>query len=236
MGKKVPMRQFVEFLYEFERNQIMGSCEESFDSNADISLNSLKANVADLNFQIDLPISTPILLEELYKMLTEDSSDKRYYESLSSEEEYEKKVEKSPKDVQLWIEYAISQIPQLTRDSLELRSSNNLHKLLNVLSKALKNNRFSASLWNLYMEFYVRRGKEKDIRRMFDQAIGFLKNDMGFSWRYYVWEKDLPGKKKILNHMLTHLVQGMFLAHNTKIRREIHKIYLMFWFSLSSLL
>ena len=52
------------------------------------------------------------------------------------------------------------------------------------------------------MEFYVRRGKENDVRRLFEQALGFLNQDVDFCWRYYSWEKEIQGKKKILNIML----------------------------------
>lgn len=230
------MKEFIEFLYDFERNQIGGEHTDSFDDNVDVSLESVKSNLLDnpLDIQIDLPTSMPILLQGLYKMLSEEASDKRYYEGLPSEVEFEKRLDKSPHDVQLWIDYAISQLPPLSLHSLELKSSNNLHKLLNVLSKALKHNRFSASLWNLYMEFYVRRGKEKDIRRMFDQALGFLKNDIDFCWRYYSWEKEMTGRRNILNLMLSQLVQGNINSY-TKITGEIHTICSMSSFSWCSL-
>lgn len=191
----------------------MGSADDFMDAeNEDADISVVLADQAKQDYQIKSPLSTPVLLKGLFKILTEEPNEKRYYETLPSEEEFETKLEKSPKDVELWIEYAISQLPPLTFASLELRSSNNLHKTLNVLSRALKNNRFSPSLWNFYMEFYVRRGKENDIRRMFDQALGFLKNDMDFCWRYYTWESEYLGKRKILNHMLVELVQGIFFS------------------------
>lgn len=207
----ISIREIIELLYEFEKIQIINSFEEAGEEDKienSVSKESILAELEKSDFQIKPPLSCPIMLDGLLKIITEEPPEKRYYEVLPSEEEFERKLEKSPKDINLWIEYGIFELPALNFDSLELRTSNNLHKTLNVLSRALKNDRYSSSLWNFYMEFYVRRGKEKDIRRMFEQALGFLNDDFDFCWRYYTWETEVAGRRKILSHMLTLLAQG----------------------------
>ncbi|KAJ3407684.1 Zinc finger C3H1 domain-containing protein, partial [Chytridiales sp. JEL 0842] len=123
----------------------------------------------------------PILLQGLQKLVSgEEVKSGRYYEASFSDEEYEIILKKDVSNVTVWINYAADNLPEdLTMDTLN-KPSNNLNKSLNILSKALEKNRSSEELWNFFLELYVRRGSDTDVREVFEEAIGFLprKNDI----------------------------------------------------------
>ena len=206
------VRALAQFVYGYESNLLFSKGPISVPG----SPRSKKSTLIATDLETDAtgfksPIAYPIRLEGLQQRVNgEDHNQSRYYETASSSTEAEKALAKSPKNVSGWIDYAVSGLPALNYASLDAHSSN-VHKSLNALSQALHSNRFSSPLWHFYLELYVRRGKQDDIRRLFRQAIGFLPNDMDLWWRFYCWEKVFSSKKEILHDMLKELVKGISL-------------------------
>ncbi|KAI9355425.1 hypothetical protein DFJ73DRAFT_279440 [Zopfochytrium polystomum] len=138
-----------------------------------------------------IPPNHRILLRGLSKLLRgEEVQSGRYYEVTSTDDEYEGLLKKSPDNIGLWVNYAAASLPSpLTTESLT-KMSTNLNKALHILSRALQFNRDSETLWNFYLELFVRRGAVREIREVFEQAIGFLPLSADLWWRYLVWEED----------------------------------------------
>ena len=111
------MRGIVEFLYEFEREKIFSSV--SSDQNDDFSIAHVLSELKKTDFDFNPPLSCPILLEGLMKLITGEQYDRRYFDVFASDEEFEKKLGKCPSDVNLWINYAIAVLPQLSLYTLE---------------------------------------------------------------------------------------------------------------------
>jgi tetratricopeptide (TPR) repeat protein len=209
--EQISPQKVIKFLYDFERvclvqNAILKEENEDDQDETEEILSSKTQAKADAALR--LPHKYSIKLQGLQKMLRGKADDaSRYYDSQTTESEFEAIVKKNPSDTQTWLKYAISLLPKLTHESLE-KESNNLHKSLNILSRALRLNRFSFQLWYLYMELYIWRGKPEHVRKIFQQALAFIPNDLDIWWRYLTWESDNKAKKEILGKLMVEALKN----------------------------
>ena len=208
----VSFHKVITFLYDFEkmcRIQSLSTFHENDDDDEDETEEALSVkSQAKADAALKLPPKYSIKIQGLQKMLRGKSEDTaRYYDSQTTESEFESIIKKNPSDTQSWLKYAISLLPKLTQESLE-KESNNLHKSLNILSRALRLNRFSFQLWYLYTELYVWRGKPEHVRKIFKQALAFIPNDLDIWWRYYSWEAEHKFKKELLGKLMIELLKN----------------------------
>lgn len=211
-------KEIIQFIYSFERgNSLRSSPHSVFLETDKVSTknDTPERPKVDLNPEtaFKAPLSFPIKIEGLQKLvLGDDTSVTRYYDSPPTAETFEEMVKKTPTNTAAWLNYAIFMLPSdLSYETLEKKSTN-VHKTLNILSRALRLNRFSYQLWYLYMEIYSRRGKEEDIRRLFKQALSFIPNDLELWWRFYTWETTFVAKREILDQMLIELTRNHLLT------------------------
>ncbi|KAJ3326776.1 Zinc finger C3H1 domain-containing protein, partial [Blyttiomyces sp. JEL0837] len=165
--------------------------------------------VFEVDYSTLIHANQPVLIEGLRKLLHgEEVKQGRYYLQSFSEEEYEEIVAKEPNNVQIWVNFATHVLPpSFSFETLEQRQSPNLNKSLNILSRALEFNKESAILWNMYLELYVRRGKEDQIVGMFEHSLGWVKDTRSILWRYFVWKGGPEHKEILLKRMLTVFVE-----------------------------
>ncbi|TPX71389.1 hypothetical protein SpCBS45565_g01178 [Spizellomyces sp. 'palustris'] len=155
-----------------------------------------------------LPPRVPVLISGIQKNANgENLKSGRYFQASISEEDSEMLVARSPRTVENWVNYAIEALPDLTNNELE-KSSGNLNKVLNILSRALQANRSSEVLWEFYLELFCRRGKEEDVRESFEQALQFLPKSLQLGWRWFLWETASARKEAVLKRMINALISG----------------------------
>ncbi|TPX59149.1 hypothetical protein PhCBS80983_g02652 [Powellomyces hirtus] len=159
----------------------------------------------------------PVLIDGLRKILDKDQTRLgRYFQESRSEQELEEVVIKHPRNAEAWIEYAAATIPaDLTYEDIS-KTSTQLNKPLNVLSRALQANRKSEAIWDFYLEIYCRCGSESDTRETFQQAVHFVPVGITLWWRWYLWETDRKAKAAVVEKMAI-----SFLMDRASTKRDV---------------
>lgn len=121
----------------------------------------------------------------------------RYFQSLSNIADFEESVLHKPNEPQLWINYA-SHLYSINAGST-----------LQILARGLENNRTSTELWMFYCELYLKVECDESVRRVFNQATGFV-NDITLWWRWLTWERSSSMKLDILEKMYHMVCKGVF--------------------------
>ncbi|KAJ3180998.1 Zinc finger C3H1 domain-containing protein [Geranomyces variabilis] len=155
-----------------------------------------------------LPPATPILVSGVRAIIDKDKpKHARYYQSgVLSEEDLQAAALADPKSVSAWVEYAVSVLPANLALNDLAPGTPLLDKPLNVLSRALQENRDSEELWSFYMELYGRVGTCADARESFEQAVRFVKSGWSLWWRWCLWEKETAAKIEVMQKMVAAIV------------------------------
>lgn len=152
--------------------------------------------------QEDLPTTeTPEkVLTELEAILaSEQLKRSRYYQASQTEEDYERTVKERPQDVNVWIAYAISVLPSLKYEDYENMQAAKLDRALNILARALAQNRLEEKIWTLYLELYNRRVSYD--RKRVEEALTYLPFSLAIWWKWVSWESS-ERKEEVLLAML----------------------------------
>ncbi|KAI8052223.1 hypothetical protein BDF22DRAFT_511211 [Syncephalis plumigaleata] len=162
-----------------------------------------------------LPILPPIQLAMLQNAMTNQNSNKsnkqdgkdgstsnRYYsQEQYTTEQYESMVTQHPDRIDLWIAYAQHLLPSpLTMDILRAPGTQ-LDDTLRILSRALSVCPASEALWNMYLEFMMRRGDIGAVQNLIEHALRYTSMAWCIRWRHYLWEEGSNKKHAILGDM-----------------------------------
>ncbi|KAI9326409.1 hypothetical protein BDR26DRAFT_135396 [Obelidium mucronatum] len=151
-----------------------------------------------------IPPSQAIFLQGLQSAVDgEKPKVERYYDIPLAAQDYESMIARDPTNIHLRIEYAASLLPSGPLSTKELlKTHKGISEAINILGEALQANRESEDLWICYLELYMKRAGEEDVRDMFEQGIGFLPGSLVLWWRYFVWEIEFERKEKVGRRML----------------------------------
>ncbi|KAJ3163577.1 Zinc finger C3H1 domain-containing protein [Geranomyces michiganensis] len=159
-----------------------------------------------------LPPAEPILVNGLRALIDKEKpKHARYYKSgVLSEDDLQAAALANPKNVSAWVEYAVSVLPANLALNDLAPGTPLLNKPLNVLSRALQENRDAEELWAFYMELYGRVGTRSDARETFEQAVRFVKGGWTMWWRWCSWEKEVAAKIDIMHKMVAAILAGSY--------------------------
>ncbi|KAJ3066826.1 Zinc finger C3H1 domain-containing protein [Podochytrium sp. JEL0797] len=166
------------------------------------------------------PLSQVASLQGLDDLLTGAKKSKfvRIHEAPLDEQRYKDLIALEPLNVERRIQYAESLLP----DSMSLKELLRTHKgitpCVNVLAEALPTNRDSEDLWLMYVELYMKRAGDQDVRDIFEQGVAFVPESLALWWRYFVWETAFEAKEKVLKRMLDKFGGGECAAMDALVR------------------
>ncbi|KAJ3114317.1 Zinc finger C3H1 domain-containing protein [Physocladia obscura] len=150
-----------------------------------------------------LPTNQPIFLKGIQRVCDgEKAKFERYFEIPLEESEHKAMIERDPKNVSLRISYAHSLLPSMLSAKEFRKTNKDIVACIDVLVEAVEQINNSEELWMFYIELYMRRAKDDDVRDIFEQGLGFIPNCVAFWWRFFLWEIDVDAKETLLKRML----------------------------------
>ncbi|XP_071623031.1 zinc finger C3H1 domain-containing protein isoform X2 [Heliangelus exortis] len=128
--------------------------------------------------------------------------DVRYFTSETDDiSNLEASVQENPCDVQLWIKLAYKYLNQNEGSSSEC-----LDSTLNVLARALENNKENPEIWCHYLRLFSKRGTKEEIQEMCETAVEYAPSYQIW-WTFLNLENSFDGKDYVCGRMLQFLVE-----------------------------
>ncbi|XP_075284057.1 zinc finger C3H1 domain-containing protein isoform X1 [Opisthocomus hoazin] len=129
--------------------------------------------------------------------------DVRYFTSETDDiSNLEASVQENPCDVQLWIKLAYKYLNQSEGSSSEC-----LDSTLNVLARALENNKENPEIWCHYLRLFSKRGTKEEIQEMCETAVEYAPSYQIW-WTFLNLENSFDGKDYVCGRMLQFLMEG----------------------------
>ncbi|XP_031794834.1 zinc finger C3H1 domain-containing protein isoform X2 [Sarcophilus harrisii] len=114
----------------------------------------------------------------------------------------EASVLENPSDVQLWIKLAYKYLNQNEGSSSEC-----LDAALNVLARALENNKENSEIWCHYLRLFSKRGTKEEVQEMCETAVEYAPNYQIW-WTFLNLETTFDGKDYVCGRMLQFLMEA----------------------------
>ncbi|NXP07280.1 ZC3H1 protein, partial [Thinocorus orbignyianus] len=128
--------------------------------------------------------------------------DVRYFTSETDDiSNLEASVQENPRDVQLWIKLAYKYLNQNEGSSSEC-----LDSTLNVLARALENNKENPEIWCHYLKLFSKRGTKEEIQEMCETAVEYAPSYQIW-WTFLNLENSFDGKDYVCGRMLQFLME-----------------------------
>ncbi|XP_023794734.1 zinc finger C3H1 domain-containing protein [Cyanistes caeruleus] len=128
--------------------------------------------------------------------------DVRYFTSETDDiSNLEASVQENPCDVQLWIKLAYKYLNQNEGSSSEC-----LDSTLNVLARALENNKENPEIWCHYLRLFSKRGTKEEIQEMCETAVAYAPSYQIW-WTFLNLENSFDGKDYVCGRMLQFLME-----------------------------
>ncbi|KAM6146253.1 LOW QUALITY PROTEIN: zinc finger C3H1 domain-containing protein [Phoenicopterus ruber ruber] len=127
--------------------------------------------------------------------------DVRYFTSETDDISMEASVQENPCDVQLWIKLAYKYLNQNEGSSSEC-----LDSTLNVLARALENNKENPEIWCHYLRLFSKRGTKEEIQEMCETAVEYAPSYQIW-WTFLNLENSYDGKDYVCGRMLQFLME-----------------------------
>ncbi|XP_068791766.1 zinc finger C3H1 domain-containing protein isoform X2 [Struthio camelus] len=129
--------------------------------------------------------------------------DVRYFTSETDDiSNLEASVQENPCDVQLWIKLAYKYLNQNEGSSSEC-----LDSALNVLARALENNKENPEIWCHYLRLFSKRGTKEEMQEMCETAVEYAPSYQIW-WTFLNLENSFDGKDYVCGRMLQFLTEG----------------------------
>uniref|UniRef100_H2ZZS1 Zinc finger C3H1-type containing n=1 Tax=Latimeria chalumnae TaxID=7897 RepID=H2ZZS1_LATCH len=129
--------------------------------------------------------------------------DVRYFTNETDEiSNLEGSVDENPRDAQLWIKLAYKYLNQK-----EGSSSERLDSALNVLARALEDNRENSEIWCHYLNLFSKRGTKEEIQEMCETAVEYAPSYQVW-WTFLNLETSFDGKDYVCSRMLQSLMEA----------------------------
>ncbi|XP_075602900.1 zinc finger C3H1 domain-containing protein isoform X2 [Balearica regulorum gibbericeps] len=129
--------------------------------------------------------------------------DVRYFTSETDDiSNLEASVQENPCDVQLWIKLAYKYLNQNEGSSSEC-----LDSTLNVLARALENNKENPEIWCHYLRLFSKRGTKEEIQEMCETAVEYAPSYQIW-WTFLNLENSFEGKDYVCGRMLQFLMEA----------------------------
>ncbi|XP_075713071.1 zinc finger C3H1 domain-containing protein isoform X2 [Rhinoderma darwinii] len=130
------------------------------------------------------------------------SDDVRYFTNETDDiSNLEASVLENPQDIQLWIKLAYRCLSQN-----EGTLSECLDSALNILSRALEQNRDNPEIWSHYLKLFSQRGSRDEIQEMCEIAVEYAPSYQTW-WTFLTLENSFDGKDQVCSRTLQYLVQ-----------------------------
>ncbi|XP_053924089.1 zinc finger C3H1 domain-containing protein isoform X3 [Cuculus canorus] len=128
--------------------------------------------------------------------------DVRYFTSETDDiANLEASVQENPCNVQLWIKLAYKYLNQNEGSSSEC-----LDSTLNVLARALENNKENPEIWCHYLRLFSKRGTKEEIQEMCETAVEYAPCYQIW-WTFLNLENSFDGKDYVCGRMLQFLME-----------------------------
>ncbi|XP_051467158.1 zinc finger C3H1 domain-containing protein isoform X4 [Apus apus] len=128
--------------------------------------------------------------------------DVRYFTSETDDiSNLEASVQENPCDVQLWIKLAYKYLNQNEGSSSEC-----LDSTLNVLARALENNKENPEIWCHYLRLFSKRGTKEEIQEMCETAVEYAPSYQIW-WTFLNLENSFDAKDYVCGRMLQFLME-----------------------------
>uniref|UniRef100_A0A8C5U543 Zinc finger C3H1-type containing n=1 Tax=Malurus cyaneus samueli TaxID=2593467 RepID=A0A8C5U543_9PASS len=128
--------------------------------------------------------------------------DVRYFTSETDDiSNLEASVQENPCNVQLWIKLAYKYLNQNEGSSSEC-----LDSTLNVLARALENNKENPEIWCHYLRLFSKRGTKEEIQEMCETAVEYAPSYQIW-WTFLNLENSFDGKDYVCGRMLQFLTE-----------------------------
>ncbi|XP_043349284.1 zinc finger C3H1 domain-containing protein isoform X2 [Dermochelys coriacea] len=114
----------------------------------------------------------------------------------------EASVLENPCDVQLWIKLAYKYLSQNEGSSSEC-----LDSALNVLARALENNKENPEIWCHYLKLFSKRGTKEEVQEMCETAVEYAPTYQIW-WTFLNLENSFDGKDYVCGRMLQFLMES----------------------------
>uniref|UniRef100_A0A7M4EI30 Zinc finger C3H1-type containing n=1 Tax=Crocodylus porosus TaxID=8502 RepID=A0A7M4EI30_CROPO len=113
----------------------------------------------------------------------------------------EASVLENPCDVQLWVKLAYKYLNQSEGSSSEC-----LDSALNVLARALENNKENPEIWCHYLKLFSKRGTKEEVQEMCETAVEYAPTYQIW-WTFLSLETSFDGKDYVCGRMLQFLME-----------------------------
>nr|XP_056703287.1 zinc finger C3H1 domain-containing protein isoform X4 [Euleptes europaea] len=124
----------------------------------------------------------------------------------------EASVLENPCDVQLWIKLAYKYLNQNEGSSSEC-----LDSALNVLARALENNKENSEIWCHYLKLFSKRGTKEEVQEMCETAVEYAPS-YKIWWSFLDLENSFDGKDYVCGRMLQFLMETPKCEENFDLR------------------
>ncbi|XP_048356158.1 zinc finger C3H1 domain-containing protein isoform X1 [Sphaerodactylus townsendi] len=124
----------------------------------------------------------------------------------------EASVLENPCDVQLWIKLAYKYLNQNEGPSSEC-----LDSALNVLARALENNKENSEIWCHYLKLFSNRGTKEEVQEMCETAVEYAPS-YKIWWTFLDLENSFDGKDYVCRRMLQFLMETPKCEENSDLR------------------
>ncbi|XP_020660331.3 zinc finger C3H1 domain-containing protein isoform X1 [Pogona vitticeps] len=145
-------------------------------------------------------IESKINIPALDAVVTPD--DVRYFTNETDDiTNLEASVLENPYNVQLWLKLAYKYLNQNEGSSSEC-----LDSALNVLARALENNKDNSEIWCHYLKLFSKRGTKEEVQEMCETAVAYAPT-YKIWWTFLNLEKSFDGKDYVCGRMLQFLTE-----------------------------
>ncbi|XP_059582074.1 zinc finger C3H1 domain-containing protein isoform X3 [Alligator mississippiensis] len=146
------------------------------------------------------PIEHKTNVPALDAVVTPD--DVRYFTNETDDiSNLEASVLENPRDVQLWVKLAYKYLNQSEGSSSEC-----LDSALNVLARALENNKENPEIWCHYLKLFSKRGTKEEVQEMCETAVEYAPTYQIW-WTFLSLETSFDGKDYVCGRMLQFLME-----------------------------
>ncbi|EMP40461.1 Zinc finger C3H1 domain-containing protein, partial [Chelonia mydas] len=177
---------------KYWRKPVLDSSSSSSSSEEEQSLGTIK---------YAHPVEHKTNVRALDAVVTPD--DVRYFTNETDDiSNLEASVLENPCDVQLWIKLAYKYLSQNEGSSSEC-----LDSALNVLARALENNKENPEIWCHYLKLFSKRGTKEEVQEMCETAVEYAPTYQIW-WTFLNLENSFDGKDYVCGRMLQFLMES----------------------------
>ncbi|XP_073183875.1 zinc finger C3H1 domain-containing protein isoform X4 [Lepidochelys kempii] len=177
---------------KYWRKPVLDSSSSSSSSEEEQSLGTIK---------YAHPVEHKANVRALDAVVTPD--DVRYFTNETDDiSNLEASVLENPCDVQLWIKLAYKYLSQNEGSSSEC-----LDSALNVLARALENNKENPEIWCHYLKLFSKRGTKEEVQEMCETAVEYAPTYQIW-WTFLNLENSFDGKDYVCGRMLQFLMES----------------------------